>query len=534
LEGDEGTLPLADGGDAPATQTQTQTQSDDPSTTATTGDAATRPTDDMTTVKDESKEAGPPPASVTSESQSGNGSNDAKRNGDHEHAPVDEKEDNNNDDIKRQPSSTNGSSTTTPYDFATTSSGIKRKRLPLRGIRRALSILSLSAMASKDLDDFASKLGMPPRHLAYNLGAYKKYDPPPHDWEYETRASDMICDRMKTVDDVMREARHIAALKLVADPLLRKQIRRMYHDASYVNTKPTLRGLREVDWMHEYFSVIRIVDKPVHNMSGTDYILIDRAVKEGFITCTVGERSDQDRRRYGDDRTRLTQDIMDFYIGETPLGQLAKRWSDQRKLILREALHKKNGLFELAEQFIRVELLRKAREAVVDEASSRLRVLLTVAPYTAPHHQKDDDDKNEDEEDEDKALTIVSCVVGDQDAPSYFVALNARGELIDHLALHFLKTKTTGGARDAAPSAGEKTLLQRKRDDTTKLQDFIRKHKPPLILVDASSMESYHFKVDLAQNRLGEFRRLQVSLLTTPSSSLHFILSSYVLCHRLN
>ncbi len=84
----------------------------------------------------------------------------------------------------------------------------------------------------------------------------------------------------------------MAARKLSLEPLVRKHFRLKYEERAHVNTVPTAKGVREIDWLHDYFEVKRIERKPVSDylspFAGPQFVLLAKAEEEGFITSKMG------------------------------------------------------------------------------------------------------------------------------------------------------------------------------------------------------------------------------------------------------
>ena len=88
--------------------------------------------------------------------------------------------------------------------------------------------------------------------------------------------------------------------------------------------------------------------------------------------------------------------------------------------------------------------------------------------------------------------SIVACVVGEQQEPTFCCVLDSEGSVIKHLTLHFLKcniSKGTGKGRDPT----QRGLVQRKHLDTRQFKNFIRTHTPSMIVIEASNIQCEYF-----------------------------------------
>lgn len=92
---------------------------------------------------------------------------------------------------------------------------------------------------------------------------------------------------------------------------------------------------------------------------------------------------------------------------------------------------------------------------------------------------------------------LAAFAVGEEKSPSYIVILDSYGRVQDQLVLHFLKNNPRRGG-DASQAAFEKNS-----EDFRKLQAFLRKHKPTLIVIDACSMEAKNLREKILQANTG-------------------------------
>lgn len=64
--------------------------------------------------------------------------------------------------------------------------------------------------------------------------------------------------------------RMIASRSLSACPELRRVIREFYWDKALISTQPTSKGISELDWLHPFYNVKCIQDKPAISFESND------------------------------------------------------------------------------------------------------------------------------------------------------------------------------------------------------------------------------------------------------------------------
>ena len=66
-----------------------------------------------------------------------------------------------------------------------------------------------------------------------------------------------------TTSDPLRGCRYIAALELAQEPRVRRALRNIYRKYAKLTTRPTKKGVEEIDAFHEYYGLQLIHNKPV-------------------------------------------------------------------------------------------------------------------------------------------------------------------------------------------------------------------------------------------------------------------------------
>ncbi len=88
----------------------------------------------------------------------------------------------------------------------------------------------------------------------------------------------------------------------------------------------------------------------------------------------------------------------------------------------------------------------------------------------------------------------MSCVVGDENQQTVFVLLNKYGDVVDHLSLHFIKSKVdprdtianTDVKKDPAQLMADQETFRRRKEDLARFSRWVKLHVPAILFIDAS------------------------------------------------
>ncbi|KAL0589316.1 hypothetical protein ABG067_002535 [Albugo candida] len=218
-------------------------------------------------------------------------------------------------------------------------------------------------------------------------------------------AEQYTAKEFQTVDDVLKGARHIAAVKVAAEPNVRKCIRQLYRQGARVYTETTAKGKEDIDEFHYCHGFQYLNGMPAHEIMEAEdvWLRLHRAEKEGLIVINIGLDKPED----------LLDPLEPIYLSQS--NNSDDFWQDHRYQILQEAL---NGLMIPSfENELKRDLLVASREHVVRTCGKGIRERLMVRPYE-PADGID-------------PYIVSIWVDGGMDAVASIVALDQNGELID-------------------------------------------------------------------------------------------------------
>jgi transcription elongation factor SPT6 len=99
-------------------------------------------------------------------------------------------------------------------------------------------------------------LGIPPHALVQDFLANQKrtfIEDPPEEPELYSGQFAVVGTEFPDANIAMAAAKTIAVTEIAKEPLLRKEIRRLFKQAAVVSVKPTEKGITKIDEMHPYY-----------------------------------------------------------------------------------------------------------------------------------------------------------------------------------------------------------------------------------------------------------------------------------------
>ncbi len=402
------------------------------------------------------------------------------------------------------------------------------------------------------LSSLADKFGLIPEQFGENLHAdYSKNEL--EQWGVEPRVLAQEYVRppyFSDVDQVLSTVRYMIALSMAREPSVRAYVRDFYHYNACISVRPRLpRGLAEIDENHACYKFKYLRRKPVRELTEDDYLKLALAEQDELITTTfdvldissndtaatsaatassqfkpnekrAGAEDDWDDNDGNNDRSsaptastlasgsskkqslstgssthRTLADKLKSFYYKDEFSYNVEQWNIQRALIIDEMLTK--ILYGEFENELRAKLLREAKEHVFAEAQRKLSQVIRVAPYTTSLDGASLDD--------DEGLRVLSIVysagsAADMDSEnmdlSVCACINSDGELDEFIWLKSLLLRVNRHVEvDTNPFMAQNR--REKQKDMQKLEDFILKKKPKLIVIGAENKDALNIAEDL-------------------------------------
>lgn len=283
----------------------------------------------------------------------------------------------------------------------------------------------------------------------------------------EEMASNFTCTMFDSPQNVLKGARHMAAVEISCEPCVRKHVRSIFIDNAVVTTTPTPAGNSAIDSYHQFAGVKWLRNKPLTRFDDVQWLLIQKAEEEKLLQVTIKLPEAV--------MTKLIADSHEYYLSDG-VSKSAQLWNEQRKTILHDAF---NGfLLPSMEKEARSLLSCRAKNWLLNEYGKTLWEKVSVAPY----QRKDKDPSSED----DTTPRVMACCWGPGKPPTTFVMLDSSGEVVDTLDVGFLSSRSQNSHDQ-----------QRKKVDQDRLLKFLTDHQPTVVALGAVNLSCTRLKDDI-------------------------------------
>ncbi|XP_020627478.1 transcription elongation factor SPT6-like [Orbicella faveolata] len=322
----------------------------------------------------------------------------------------------------------------------------------------------------------ARKFGLTPDQFGENLrDNYQRHETQQHPLEPDDTAENYLSSTFSTVDQVLEAARHMVAMQIARDPLVRQCVRQTFYERAKLKIKPTKRGKKEIDESHSCSTFKYIKHKPVNDLKGDQFLRMCKAEEDGLLTISLGIDLDKS----ADTRLPFTtyfDEVKQLYYRDE-FSHLVQEWNSQRINALSRAFNQM--LYPLLEKELKLKLLQEAKNFVVKSCCRRLRSWVEVAPYQPEQHV---DDQDYDDNTNSEGLRVLACSISaSPDTPAFLAMLDGGGQVSDYLRLKYLlNRRNTTRAKER----------EDKEKDMQTLKQFILKKRPQVVVVSAECRET--------------------------------------------
>lgn len=303
--------------------------------------------------------------------------------------------------------------------------------------------------------------------------------------------------------DPLRGCRYVAAMELAHEPRVRRHLRNIYRRHAVLTTRPTKKGMEQIDAFHDYYGLHLIKNKPikehfpmdekesnekkagrsleerkeidaerqkVERESCLQYLNVLKAEKTGHVAIHVHlplvESSDSwyleekaFTSRNNQDMKAIMTELERVYF---PLDTDSEEWNEERMKVLKMALQQ--FLLPQFEAETRRDLREAAIKVGVISAGENLYNMAMEGPYR-PHALMHTENRFL-YPTGDLAMVGICCSTDSKEA-TYLASVTDRGELYDHLAI-------PGGTRVDGGKYREKVIK------------FLLQSRPAAVLIGTS------------------------------------------------
>ncbi|ODN05104.1 Transcription elongation factor SPT6 [Orchesella cincta] len=335
------------------------------------------------------------------------------------------------------------------------------------------------AMCKKmGVDSFLTKFGLSPEKFAENLrDNYQRHEVDQHSSEPLEAAKEMLSERLKTPEEVLKAAKLMMATQISREPDVRRCVREVFFERATISCHPTTKGQKEIDEAHPCFSMKYIKEKPVRDLTPDQFMKLSLAEEDRFLSISLGEKiSGMMAPNYIDEVKPLFQ--------KDEFSKVVQDWNDLRGECIEFAFEKL--LYPIFRKELRVKLLEDSKTHVLKFCSDKMHNWLKIAPFRAEFPEED-----EEEWDTTKGLRVLAIAfVNDYEQAAFACLVSPDGEPLEHLRLQsIIKNKKSFKESDR----------QEKLADLLGLTEFIRNKKPHAIVIGGESREALMIQEDVKE-----------------------------------
>lgn len=117
----------------------------------------------------------------------------------------------------------------------------------------------------------------------------------------------------KSATTLLNEASQLYGLLLSFDPSVIRQARDILYNTAVVNSKPTIRGVHEIDGSHPLYGYHRLRGKPLDDMMEQDFLCLEEGMQDGLFTYSIDvTKGTQELQRMLEEL--LTNSTSEYYV----------------------------------------------------------------------------------------------------------------------------------------------------------------------------------------------------------------------------
>ncbi|XP_071094189.1 transcription elongation factor SPT6-like [Haliotis cracherodii] len=349
---------------------------------------------------------------------------------------------------------------------------------PPEMIKQASRKSGYSICQDAKLGDLASHFGLTPEQFGENLrDNYQRHEVDQCPIEPSEMAKDYVCSQFATEEDVLMGARHMVAMQIAHDPLVRQSVRQTYSERAKLIVVPSKKGMKEIDEGHSCYTLKYVRNKPVKDLRDEQFLRLTQAEEEGLLTLSISIDEE------GSSVSTYFEEVRQLYYKDE-FSHLVQQWNIQRSEALKRALTK--ILYPQMEKELRTKLLAESKDGIVKACSRKLYNWLKVAPYQVDQQLEDDYDY-----DDNHGVKVLGVAFStDRDSTAFGALIDGDGEVTDFIRLeHILKRRNAWRQMDR----------DAKESEMEKLKDFISTKKPHVVAVTAESRDALRVIEDIKQ-----------------------------------
>ena len=314
------------------------------------------------------------------------------------------------------------------------------------------------------LNSLACKFGLTPEEFGENLRElYQVHEPEQFPVEPEEASVEYIKGNtpFHAIDAVLCGARHIVALQLSHNPLIRAHFRNVFRKRAKIFVNPTIKGRLHINDWHFCAPYKYLHCKPVVDLKNDEFLLLLQAEEQELITIHISldeipsfqnksEETDAQIVQLGHSTFQTYFDEIKHLYLRDDYSAVVTKWNEQRTKALYLAIYK--FIYPIISNELRYQLKSEAEMYVICQSMERLGQWIDQAACFSPFERKCGDSIVQDSIYQNENLTVLACsIFPELGTPGFIVALDKDGNInsyakLNHIDLnyHFTRTNITG------------------------------------------------------------------------------------------
>ncbi|XP_071546473.1 transcription elongation factor SPT6 [Panulirus ornatus] len=328
------------------------------------------------------------------------------------------------------------------------------------------------------IESLTKKFGLTPEQFGENLrDNYQRFDVEQCPEDPMKEADEYLSKMCSTPERVLEAAVRMVGWQLACEPLVRRTVREAYFERARISARPTHQGLKIIDEHHPLYAIKYLKDKPVTDLQGDQFLRLKCGVEDKQMTISLSDTIE------GNTTISYLDEMKQLYYRDE-FSQVVQDWNDLRGRAVTFAFKR---VIEDLKRELSQRLLQEAKDHVMEQCCSKLYNWIKIAPY----NPGDFSDEDEDDWDTSKGFRVFAIAyMPDLSQAAFGCCIDIDGDCCEYIRLpHLLKRRNAYNERDAMA----------KESDIRRMQDFISRRKPHLVVVGGESREAIMVKDDLIQ-----------------------------------
>ena len=300
------------------------------------------------------------------------------------------------------------------------------------------------------LNSLACKFGLTPEEFGENLReSYQVHEPEQFPVEPQEASVEYIRENtpFNTIDAVLCGARHIVALQLSHNPLIRSYFRNLFRQRGKIFIYPTNKGRHHITDWHFCAPYKYIHGKPLVDFNNDEFLLVLQAEEQGLITIQISlDESLTFHSKPEQINARVLQpghsnlhtyfdEIKQLYLRDD-YSAVVTKWNEQRTKALYLAIYK--YIYPVISSELRYQLKSEAEMFVISQSMDKLYQWIDQAPWFSPLERTNNDHIGQDLVYHNENITVLACsIFPEPETADFIVALDKDGNINSYAKLNY-------------------------------------------------------------------------------------------------